>query len=151
MSRPLLLRVPDQNGISQACYIVEIHHSGPEPSILRLQTGHCGLWKHLKRTGTMDSALCDCKETEQTVHHILQDCSIWRQQRHQLWPQDEAVSYQCLTFSQPVQLSQGGGHRMSQPPTSCGERGRSAPHHQIQHVDHRSKHGWSTAEEEEEG
>ena len=27
-------RVPDQNGISQACHIVEIHHSGPEPSIL---------------------------------------------------------------------------------------------------------------------
>ena len=25
-------RVPDANGISQACYIVEIDHSGPEPS-----------------------------------------------------------------------------------------------------------------------
>ena len=25
------LRVPVQNGISQACYIVKIHHSGPEP------------------------------------------------------------------------------------------------------------------------
>ena len=24
-------RVPDQNGISQALYIVEIYHSGPEP------------------------------------------------------------------------------------------------------------------------
>ena len=24
-------RVPDQNGISQACYIVEIYHSGPDP------------------------------------------------------------------------------------------------------------------------
>ena len=28
-----ILRVPDQNGISQACFIVEIYHSGPEPSI----------------------------------------------------------------------------------------------------------------------
>ena len=28
-----MLRVPDQNGISQACRIVEIYHSGPEPSI----------------------------------------------------------------------------------------------------------------------
>ena len=27
-------RVPDQNGMSQACYIVKIYHSGPEPSIL---------------------------------------------------------------------------------------------------------------------
>ena len=26
-------RVPDWNSISQACYIVKIHHSGPEPSI----------------------------------------------------------------------------------------------------------------------
>ena len=29
-------RVPDQNGISRACYIVEINHSGPEPSNYRL-------------------------------------------------------------------------------------------------------------------
>ena len=29
--------------------------------------------------------------TEQTVHHILQDCPIWRKQRHQLWPQDEST------------------------------------------------------------
>ena len=29
-------RVPDQNGISQACYIVEIYHSGLELSILLL-------------------------------------------------------------------------------------------------------------------
>ena len=44
------------------------------------------------RNGIMDSALCDCKEAEQTVHHILQDCSIWWQQRHQLWPQDESTT-----------------------------------------------------------
>ena len=24
-------RVPNQNGVSQACYMVEIYHSGPEP------------------------------------------------------------------------------------------------------------------------
>ena len=29
-------RLPDQTGISQACYIVEIHHSGPELSKLYL-------------------------------------------------------------------------------------------------------------------
>ena len=29
----LISWVPDQNGVSQAWYIVEIHHSGPEPSI----------------------------------------------------------------------------------------------------------------------
>ena len=30
---PSISRVPDQNGASQACYIVEIYPSGPEPSI----------------------------------------------------------------------------------------------------------------------
>ena len=29
----IISRVPDQNGISQACYIVMIYHSGQEPSI----------------------------------------------------------------------------------------------------------------------
>ena len=45
------------------------------------------------------------------------------------------------------------GRRMSQPPTSCGERRKTcaAPPSSWQHVDWGSKHGWSTAEEEEEG
>ena len=44
------------------------------------------------------------------------------------------------------------GHRMSQPPTSYGERRKTcaAPPNSWQHVDWGSKHGWSTAEEEEE-
>ena len=44
------------------------------------------------------------------------------------------------------------GHRMSQPPTSCGEQWNTctAPPNSWQHVDWGSKHGWSTAEEEEE-
>ena len=29
-----ILRIPDQNGISQLYNMLEIHHSGPEPSIL---------------------------------------------------------------------------------------------------------------------
>ena len=29
-----ITKVSDQNGISQACYIVEIHHSGREPLII---------------------------------------------------------------------------------------------------------------------
>ena len=42
--------------------------------------------------GIMDSALCDCTEAEQTVYHILEDCSIWRHQTHQLWPQEESTT-----------------------------------------------------------
>ena len=43
------------------------------------------------------------------------------------------------------------GCRMSQPPTSCGEWWTTctAPPNSWQHVDWGSKHGWSTAEEEE--
>ena len=63
-----------------------------QTTIYRLRTGHCGLRANLKRTGIMNSALCDCEEAEQTVHHILQDCPIWRKQRHQLWPQDESTT-----------------------------------------------------------
>ena len=32
---PQILRVSDQNGVSQARYIVEIHHSGRKPSICK--------------------------------------------------------------------------------------------------------------------
>ena len=55
-----------------------------QATIFRLGTGHCSLPAHLKRTGMM--------EVEQTAHHILQDCPIWRKQRHQLWPQDESTT-----------------------------------------------------------
>ena len=41
-----------------------------QTTIFRLRTGHCCLRAHLKRIGIMDSALSDCKEAEQTVHHI---------------------------------------------------------------------------------
>ena len=34
-SMDLMLRVLDQNGISQACYIVQIYQTGLEPSIYR--------------------------------------------------------------------------------------------------------------------
>ena len=57
-----------------------------------LQIGYCGLRAHLERIGIIDSALCDCKEAEQMVYHILRDCSIWWKQRHQLWPQDESTT-----------------------------------------------------------
>ena len=44
------------------------------------------------------------------------------------------------------------GRRMSLPPTSCGERRKTcaAPPNSWQHVGWGSKHGWSTAEEEEQ-
>ena len=35
------IEVPDQNGISQACYIVEIYHPGPEPSEYCVNVTEC--------------------------------------------------------------------------------------------------------------
>ena len=84
-------------------------------AIFRLRTGHCGLRAHLKRIGIMDSALCDCKEAEQTVHHILQDCPIWRKQRHQLWPQDESTTNKLWGTAEDLR-------RTTQFLTTCGLR-----------------------------
>ena len=58
-----------------------------QTTIFRLRTEHCGLQAHLKQIGILDFVIL-----KQTVHHIFQDCSIWRQQRHQLWPQDESTT-----------------------------------------------------------
>ena len=86
-----------------------------QTAIFRLRTGHCGLRAHLKRIGIMDSALCDCREAEQTIHHILQDCPIWRKQRHQLWPQDESTTNKLWGTAEDLR-------RTTQFLTTCGLR-----------------------------
>ena len=86
-----------------------------QTTIFRLRTGHCGLRAHLKRIGIMDSALCDCKEAEQTVHHILQNCPIWRKQRHQLWPQGEPTTNKLWGTAEDLR-------RTTQFLTTCGLR-----------------------------
>ena len=81
-----------KNAILLLCDSVNRQARHEQTTIFRMRTGRCGLRAHLKRIGIMDSTLCDCKEAEQTVHHILQDCPVWRKQRHQLWPQDESTT-----------------------------------------------------------
>ena len=72
----------------------------------RLQTGHC-LQVYLKQTGITDSALCDSKESEPMVHHMLLDCSRWQRQRHQSWSQDETSTnkLEWLTCAAPSSLA----------------------------------------------
>ena len=55
--------------------------------IFRLRTGHCGLNSHLKRIGVKLSALCPCGESDQTVEHYLQDCTLYQEARLQIWPE----------------------------------------------------------------
>ena len=48
----LISRIPDQNGISQACYIIEVYHSGREPLINKSVNIHahinvCTLTSHI--------------------------------------------------------------------------------------------------------
>ena len=108
-----------------------------QTTIFRLRTGHCGLRTHLKRIGIMDSALCDCKEAEQTVHHILQDCPVWRKQRHQLWQQNRRSITSSRTVPSGGNRDTSYGRRTSQPLTSCEERRKTciAPSNSWQHVD----------------
>ena len=40
--------VPDQNGITQACYLIEIYHSGPDPSIIMSPVEVCLLLVYLR-------------------------------------------------------------------------------------------------------
>lgn len=43
-------------------------------NICRLMTGHVRLNFHLNRLTLVDSAMCDCQTSHQTVNHVLFDC-----------------------------------------------------------------------------
>ena len=107
---------------------------------IQVPTGHCSLQVHRKQTGTVTSALCDCKEAEQTVHHILQDCPIWWQQRHQLWLQDESTTTRLWgmaeTCATPPHLWQHVDTKLWAMAETC-----ATPPHLWQHVDPGSKPG----------
>ena len=52
-----------------------------------IRTGHYGLNKHRKRTGTVDTAQYKCGADEQTPHHndILQTCPLFEKARQLTW------------------------------------------------------------------
>ena len=49
--------------------------------IFRLQTGHCGLKKHLHRIGLSDSPNCDRCHVPETVDHFLHHCPQYSHKR----------------------------------------------------------------------
>jgi len=53
--------------------------------IFRLRTGHCGLRKHMKKMGLVDTATCQCGSEEQTPQHILQTCAHLEDLRQEAW------------------------------------------------------------------
>ena len=100
----------------------------------------------------MSRPLCSgCKQDIVACEHTWSELSSWT--LHSAVAKKR--NRQSTTFSRTA--SSGGNRdtsydcRMSQPPTSCGERQKTcaAPPNFWQHVGLGSKHSWSTAEEEE--
>ena len=58
----------------------------------RLKTGHRDLGASMKRLGVVGSALCDCKEAQQTVYLILKDCCLWLQPEVPVWMRQPSTS-----------------------------------------------------------
>ena len=71
---------------------INILQRSEQTTIFRLRTGHCGLKSHLKRIGVANSAQCDCRTADQTVHHVLQDCPLLDAQRAQTWSQEVSTT-----------------------------------------------------------
>ena len=66
--------------------------SRPEQStIFRLRTGLCGLRAHLKKIGIAESSMCDCLIADQTLAHVLQDCTLHKHIRKQIWPMETTL------------------------------------------------------------
>ena len=53
--KTLILRVPDQNGVSQAWYTVEKHHSGWEPSIRNHDKYLCAFWRTKNKVSKLEN------------------------------------------------------------------------------------------------
>ena len=49
--------------------------------LARLTTGHCFLNQYLHLFGILDSALCKCQESEETVFHFLLNCEFYDRKR----------------------------------------------------------------------
>ena len=120
------------------------------------------------------------KEPLETTTPLLTQSTVWQDMSRPLYSGCEQVTVACEhTWSEPASWTLHSAvarkrnrwsitssrtvpsgrnrdtsyaRRMSQPPTSCGERWKTcaAPSNSWQHVNWGSKHGWSTAKEEEE-
>ena len=82
-----------------------------QTTIFRLRTGHCGLRKHLKRLGLVDSAHCECGSEEQTPKHMLQTRLHLEAVRQQFWPEDTEVG--TKTWGQAAELQRMMDHPSS--------------------------------------
>ena len=82
-----------------------LRHSTNLSAKHRLWTGHCGLCAHLEQIRITDSTHCECNEAEHTVHRILHGCSLWGQQQHQSWLQEETTTYKLWGTTEDLRLT----------------------------------------------
>ena len=84
--------------------------------IFRLRKGHCGLNKHMKRMGLVDTASCPCGTEEQTPQRILQGCTHLEELRRKKWsaitPIDHKLWGTADELRKTVQLINTSGQRI---------------------------------------
>jgi hypothetical protein len=52
--------------------------------LIQARTGHCRLNQYLARGGLVESALCECKQGEETIRHVIFPCPQWAEERKEL-------------------------------------------------------------------
>ena len=71
--------------------------------LVRLRTGHNRLNAHMHRKMKLvPSPTCSCGQEDQTAEHILQSCSLYQQERKEVWPEDTPL--QTKLFGSREQL-----------------------------------------------
>nr|KAG5702751.1 hypothetical protein BaRGS_003625 [Batillaria attramentaria] len=83
-------RTKNSNYNPEQDHINQLTRQG-QTTIFRLRTGHCGLRKHMKKMGLVDTASCQCGAEEETPNHILQTCPHLEQLLREIWPIDTSL------------------------------------------------------------
>ena len=60
--------------------------------MFRLRTGHCGLLAHLYRIRHSHTDQCPYDTGVQDVHHLLQACPSYLEERRAYWPEEVDLS-----------------------------------------------------------
>lgn len=55
-------------------------------AILRLRSGNTALLSNLKEIGLSKCSICPCREAEETVNHVLNECRLYAACRNCTWP-----------------------------------------------------------------
>nr|KAG5695525.1 hypothetical protein BaRGS_008028 [Batillaria attramentaria] len=102
---PLKTRLSVEDYNPEQDHINQLTRQG-QTTIFRLKTGHCGLRKHMKKMGLVDTASCQCGAEEETPDHILQTCPHLEQLRREIWPIDTSLHNKLWGNSDDLQKTE---------------------------------------------